>query len=67
MPREVNYLTHSSAGILSKKFVTEVNHQYPRAMVIAVLFLLLQMVKWTICEWCIHYDTEKYLSSRVST
>lgn len=25
MPKEVNYLTHSSAGILSKKYVTEMN------------------------------------------
>lgn len=30
MPREVNYLTHSSAGILSKKFVNQVNQEYPK-------------------------------------
>ncbi|WP_436894330.1 ABC transporter substrate-binding protein [Staphylococcus gallinarum] len=26
MPKEVNYLTHSSAGILSKKYVTQINN-----------------------------------------
>ena len=30
MPREVNYLTHSSASILSKKFVNQVNQEYPK-------------------------------------
>lgn len=30
MPREVNYLTHSLAGILSKKFVNQVNQEYPK-------------------------------------
>ncbi len=45
MPREVNYLTHSSAGILSEKFVNQVNQEYPKGYGIAVPFLQIQMEK----------------------
>ena len=67
MPREVNYLTHSSAGILSKKFVNQVNQNIQKDMGIAVQFLQIQMEKMRFCKWRIHYDTEKCISSNVST